>query len=104
MAELIETLEAELSHADDRVRLNRWIPQQWGVLPRIRFGRRWFNLVWLIPIGIIFLACGIPAAQELMQVPAVKEFLRRYPGQTVEPIAYSGFPLWLRLEHFFNFF
>jgi sulfoxide reductase catalytic subunit YedY len=104
MAELIEPLEAELTHADDRVRLNHWIPQQWGVLPRIRIGKRWFNLVWLIPIGIVFLAFGIPTAQELMQAPAVKEFLKRYPGQTAEPIAYSGFPLWLCLEHFFNLF
>jgi hypothetical protein len=27
----------KLSHADDRVRLSEWIPQQWGVPPRIRF-------------------------------------------------------------------
>ncbi|HJU11412.1 MAG TPA: molybdopterin-dependent oxidoreductase [Candidatus Binataceae bacterium] len=104
MAELSEPLEAELSHADDRVRLNHWIPQQWGVVPHLRIGKRWFNLLWLIPIGITCLAIGIPVAQEVMQLPVVKHFLARYPGQTAEPVLYSGFPLWLRLEHFFNLF
>ncbi len=104
MTDLTEPLEAQLAHADDRIRLNHWIPQQWGVVPRLRIGQRWFNLMWLIPIGITLLMLGIATAQELMQLSAVKSFLRRYPGQIAEPISYSGFPLWLRLEHFFNLF
>jgi sulfoxide reductase catalytic subunit YedY len=102
--ENIEPLESQLTHADDRVLLDHWVPQQWGVAPRVRFGKRWFNLLWLIPIGIAFLALGVPFAQELRQIPAVKEFLSRYPGYTTVPVAYTGFPLWLRLQHFFNFF
>lgn len=78
-----EPLEAQLTHSV-RVLLSHWIPQQWGVMPCIRVGRRWFNLVWLIPIGIVFLAIGIPVAQEVLQIPVVREFLLRYPGQTSE--------------------
>ncbi|MGH7916395.1 MAG: molybdopterin-dependent oxidoreductase [Candidatus Binataceae bacterium] len=102
--ERLEPLEEQLTHADDRVLLTHWVPQHWGVMPRVRLGKRWFNLAWFIPIGIAFLAIGVPVAQEVRQIPAVKEFLVRYPGQTAVPIAYSGFPLWLRLEHFFNLF
>ncbi|MGH8012045.1 MAG: molybdopterin-dependent oxidoreductase [Candidatus Binataceae bacterium] len=102
--EQIEPLEGQLTHADDRLLLTHWVPQQWGVMPRIRVGQRWFNLAWLIPIGIALLAFGVPFAQEVRQIPAVKEFLIRYPGQTSVPVAYTGFPMWLRLEHFFNLF
>jgi DMSO/TMAO reductase YedYZ molybdopterin-dependent catalytic subunit/thiosulfate reductase cytochrome b subunit len=47
---------------------------------------------------------GVPIAQEIRQNPAVKAFIERYPGYTAIPIHYSGFPLWLRLVHFFNLF
>lgn len=40
MAGLSDPLEAQLTHADDRVRLSHWLPPQWGVAPRIRIGRR----------------------------------------------------------------
>ncbi|MGH7934886.1 MAG: cytochrome b/b6 domain-containing protein, partial [Candidatus Binataceae bacterium] len=84
--------------------LARWTPQQWGVVPRVRFGGYWFNLLWLIPLGILFLVIGVAVAQEIRQIPAVKAFIAHYPGYTVLPIEYSGFPLWLRCMHFFNLF
>ena len=48
----------------------------------------------------------IPAVcQQLRTMPGVQEFIARYPGGTPSSAAvYSGFPLWLRLLHFFNFF
>jgi sulfoxide reductase catalytic subunit YedY len=104
MAELSDPLEAQLTHADDRVRLSHWLPPQWGVAPRIRIGRRWFNLLWLIPLSVAFLIVGIPVAQELRQIPAVAHFIARYPGQSSVPIHYAGFPAWLRWQHFFNLF
>jgi sulfoxide reductase catalytic subunit YedY len=43
-------------------------------------------------------------AQEVRQIPAVKAFMVRYSGYTNIPVHYHGFPLWLRLMHFFNLF
>src|SRR5579884_1505481 len=104
MAELNDPLEAQLTHADDRVRLSHWLPPQWGVTPRVRIGRRWFNLLWLIPFGLAFLIIGVPVAQELRQIPIVAHVVARYPGQSSVPIHYAGFPAWLRWQHFFNLF
>ena len=36
-----EPLEAALTSADDRLRLNHWLPPQNGIVPRIRIGQRW---------------------------------------------------------------
>ena len=47
----MEPLRANLSDADDRIRLNHWMPPQQGIAPRIRIGRRWFNTLWVFPIG-----------------------------------------------------
>lgn len=34
----VEPLRAKLSAADDRIRLNHWMPPQRGIAPRIRIG------------------------------------------------------------------
>lgn len=100
----MEPFEAKLTHADDRIRLSAWIPQQWAVIPRIRFGKHWFNTLWLLPLGALFLIVGAAVAQEIRRMPAVEAFMTRYPGYTALPIYYGGFPLWLRCMHFFNLF
>ncbi len=104
MSEIRELLVPRLTHADDRVRLSKWLPPQWGVAPRIRIGARWFNTLWLLPLGFAFLIIGVAVAQEVRQIPSVKSFMARYPGYTVLPVHYSGFPLWLCCAHFFNLF
>jgi hypothetical protein len=38
-----EPLEGALTGADDRLRLNHWLPPQTGIVPRIRIGRRRIN-------------------------------------------------------------
>src|SRR5215471_7512416 len=96
--------EAKLTHADDRIRLSDWLPPQWGGMPHIRFGKRWFNIWWLLPLGFLCLLIGVAVAQELRQIPAVQAFLVRYPGHTVVPVQWYGFPLWMRCMHFFNLF
>lgn len=48
-----EPLRAKLSDADDRIRLNHWMPPQNGIAPRIRIGRRWINTLWGLPIAAI---------------------------------------------------
>jgi methionine sulfoxide reductase catalytic subunit len=42
----IEPLRAKLSAADDRIRLNHWMPPQQGIAPRIRIAWRWINTLW----------------------------------------------------------
>ncbi len=100
-----DRVETGLSTADDRLRLSEWLPPQEGVVPRVRIGRRWVNVLWVLPSVVILLILGIAVAQQLRTVPVVQAFIARYPGGTpLSSAVYSGFPLWLRLLHFFNFF
>ena len=100
-----DAVEASLSPADDRVHLNHWLPPQAGVVPRIRIGQRWVNVLWALPIAFVLLVIGVASAQALRQVPAVQDFLVRYPGIPPSAVAVlTGFPAWLRLQHFLNLF
>ncbi|SAK87424.1 molybdopterin-binding oxidoreductase [Caballeronia arationis] len=100
-----DLVQAGLSPADDRVRLNHWLPPQAGVVPRIRIGQHWINVLWTLPLGFVLLVMGVAIAQALRQVPAVQEFLIRYPGAPLSAVAVvTGFPAWLRLQHFLNLF
>ena len=98
-----DRLAMNLSSADDRVRLNAWLPPQAGVVPKIRIGQRWINTLWLLPIVFALLVIAVAVAQALRDLPAVQHFLVRYPGipQTAVAVS-SGFPTWLRLLHFLN--
>ena len=82
------------------------IPAQYGVAPRIRIGQsKWFNLLWLIPIGFVLLVAAIAVASGLRTVPAVQDFMRTYPGMSELPAwAPVGLPAWLGWQHFLNFF
>src|SRR5215469_8355318 len=104
LEEKVTHFETKLTHADDRIRLSHWLPPQWGGMPHIRFGKRWINICWLLPLGFLCLLIGIAVAQELRQIPAVQAFLARYPGHLTSPVKWYGFPTWLRLMHFFNLF
>lgn len=54
------------------------IPQTRGVAPRVRVGRdRWFNLLWLIPIGFVVLIVAVAIAMGLRNDPAVARFIAR---------------------------
>ena len=101
----LEPLRASLSDADDRIRLNHWMPPQQGIFPRIRIGRRWFNTLWTLPIGVAGLFCLIALAQSLREIPAIEAFIRVHPGIAQSaPSVNSGFPWWLQLQHFLNIF
>jgi DMSO/TMAO reductase YedYZ molybdopterin-dependent catalytic subunit/thiosulfate reductase cytochrome b subunit len=100
-----DPLALQLSAADDRVRLNDWLPPQAGVVPRVRIGQRWISVLWLVPLLFVVLVLAVAAAQELRSLPAVQAFLARYPGTPAAAAAVtSGFPAWLRLLHFLNLF
>ena len=94
-----DPLAKSLSAADDRVRLNAWLPPQAGVVPKIRFGQRWLNVLWLLPLSFLVLVIGVAVAQALRELPAVQDFLVRYPGIPRSAVAVtSGFPAWLRRD------
>ena len=98
-----DPIEGKLSPADDRVLLNDWLPPQAGVVPKIRIGQHWINVLWVLPIGFVLAVIGVAIAQALRELPAVQEFLVHYPG--VPPTARAvtdGFPAWLRVQHFLN--
>lgn len=97
-----DPIEAKLSPADDRVLLNDWLPPQVGVVPKIRIGKRWINVLWALPLGFVLLVIGVAAAQALRELPAVQDFILRYPGAPPSAPVTDGFPAWLRLQHFLN--
>lgn len=39
----------------------------------------WYSVLWLIPLGFIFVVIGVPLAQQLRQLPSVQSFSQRYP-------------------------
>jgi methionine sulfoxide reductase catalytic subunit len=54
--------------------------------PRLRVGRdKWFNLMWLIPIGFALLVAAVAIGKGLYNMPAVHAFIQRYPGADIPP-------------------
>jgi methionine sulfoxide reductase catalytic subunit len=98
-----DPIASTLSAADDRIVLSDWTPPREGIIPQIRVGRHWVSLLWLIPIGAAVLVLLIALAQSLRELPSIQTFLRHYPGiAQAAPSVDSGFPAWLRLQHFLN--
>lgn len=80
------------------------IPQTRAELPSVRIGRRWFSSLWLIPLGVAALVISIAVVREMATHEWYREFITRYPGtstQYVHPVT-TGFPWWLRWQHFLN--
>jgi DMSO/TMAO reductase YedYZ molybdopterin-dependent catalytic subunit/thiosulfate reductase cytochrome b subunit len=106
---LHESFRTELVKKERDVVDENWaggVEPQFGVAPRVRVGRnRWFNLLWLIPIGLLLLIVGVAVAKGLRELPAVQGFITRYPGESPLPEnAPVGFPAWLGWQHFLNAF
>jgi sulfoxide reductase catalytic subunit YedY len=106
----VRSFRSQLTVGGDVVDPATWagsVPQATGIAPRVRIGRsRWFNLLWLLPIGFIVLIAAVAAAKGMRGMPAVQGFIERYAG-TVEPAGAeqnAGLPLWLAALHFFNLF
>ncbi len=80
------------------------LPQEKATIPSVRIGRRWFSTLWLIPIAVIGLILAVAIAQHLRQWEWVQEFIARFPGtsESFVPPVDTGFPWWLRWQHFFN--
>lgn len=107
--EIVASWRAQLTRGEDVVDPVTFagnIPQVRGVAPRIRVGRnRWFNLLWLLPIGLVVLVAAVAVAQGLRELPGVRDFIAQYPGTIVDqPEQTTGMPVWLRWQHFLNLF
>src|SRR6185437_3973465 len=106
--EIVRSSRWQLTPGENVIDVSTWagsVPQVNGVAPRVRVGhRRWFNLLWLLPIGFLLLIVAVAVAKGLRETGSVQHFISRYPG-TVEPSHPAvGFPAWARWQHFFNLF
>src|SRR5262245_17555353 len=101
-------LNAQLTRGPDRVIRKEWaggIPEERATLPQIRLGRRWYSfgrtLGFLVVVGSAFLGVGILLARYLRTLPAVQAFIADHPGTgAFGPAVTSGFPVWLRYQHY----
>jgi DMSO/TMAO reductase YedYZ molybdopterin-dependent catalytic subunit/thiosulfate reductase cytochrome b subunit len=95
-----------LSRGENVVDPETWagsLPAAHGIAPRVRVGRsRWFNLLWLLPVGWGVLLIAVAAAQGLRNMPAVQRFMARYPGTLTSPGTHPGLPWWVDAQHFLN--
>ena len=59
----------QLTLGEDRIDTATWagsVPQSAGVAPRVRAGRgKWFNLLWLLPVGLVLLLVAVAVAKGL---------------------------------------
>lgn len=98
----------ELSKKDHDVVDASWagaVPRSYGVAPRVRVGRdKWFNLLWLLPVGFVLLIVAVAVAKGLRELPAVAGFVTAHPGTVVPAGAEdtAGSPGWVGWQHFFN--
>jgi methionine sulfoxide reductase catalytic subunit len=100
----------QLTPGEDVIDPATWagsVPQVNGIAPRVRVGPgRWFNLLWLLPIGFVLLLILVAVAKGLRGDPSIEQFIKRYPGtiRPSHPQSTTGFPVWARWQHFFNLF
>jgi sulfoxide reductase catalytic subunit YedY len=80
------------------------IPQTPARTPAIRLGRRWVKSLWLIVVAVVGLILVIAVAQQLRYYSWMQSFIEGFPGTSTSyaPAVTSGFPAWLRWQHFFN--
>ena len=108
--DVVRSYRYQLTPGEDVIDTATWagsVPQVNGIAPRVRVGRnRWFNLLWLLPIGFLLLIIAVAVAKGLRGEGFMQRFIRRYPGTDVAapPAGTVGFPAWVDLQHFFNLF
>ncbi|QRX96727.1 molybdopterin-dependent oxidoreductase [Streptomyces noursei] len=108
--EAVRSYRTHLTTGEDTVDPATWagsVPQAHGIAPRLRTGRgSWFNLLWLLPLGLVILISAVAAAQGLRHVPAVRHFIEHYPGTVTSAglTRTGGLPAWTGVQHFLNLF
>lgn len=99
-----EPLKRQIEKSEDAIDLGKWYPAQNGIVPEFRVGTRWFSVHWLLLAAFIAAVFVVGVGREIYELPVIQQFIERYPGYVAYPVSYSGFPLWLRLQHAFNIF
>jgi methionine sulfoxide reductase catalytic subunit len=108
--DVVRSFRYQLTLGEDVIDTATWagsVPQVNGIAPRVRVGRsKWFNLLWLLPIGFLLLIVLVAVAKGLHGDAFMQRFIRRYPGTDVAspPAGTVGFPAWVDVQHFFNLF
>ncbi len=106
----MKSFRSQLKVGEDTIDPANWagsVPHVNGIAPRIRIGHsRWFNLLWLIPIGFVLLLVGVAAAKGLRNIAGVQTFITDHPGTVLPPTASVsvGLPWWVDVTHFLNLF
>jgi DMSO/TMAO reductase YedYZ molybdopterin-dependent catalytic subunit/thiosulfate reductase cytochrome b subunit len=104
----LESYSAEIHPAHDKIDLKTFgggfdLTRR-ATAPKLRVGRdKWFNLLWLIPIGFALLVAAVAIGKGLHNMPAVQAFMQRYPGTDSRGIR-PGMHAWQGWTHFFNLF
>ena len=95
-----------LTRGEDVVDPERWagsLPASQGIAPRVRVGRgKWFNLLWLLPIGWLVLIAAVAGAKGLWDNQSVQRFMARHPATLVSSGTHPGLPWWVKAQHFLN--
>ena len=104
----LESYSAEIHPAHDQIDLKTYGGgfdlSRRATAPKLRVGRdKWFNLLWLIPIGFALLVAAVAVGKGLHNMPGVQSFIRRYPGVDSRGIT-PGMHAWEGWTHFFNLF
>jgi len=77
-------------------------------MPQVRLGQRWFSSKQILLVGVVagaaVLILAILFARYLRTLHGVQSFVTTYPGiGAFDPPTGTGFPWWLRVQHYFNF-
>ena len=106
--EAVREYRALLTRGEDAIDPRTWagsFPAAYGISPRVRIGaNRWFNLLWLVPIGFVLLLIAVAIAKELRGMPSVEGFIRRHPGTGFATQFTTALPAWVRVQHVLNLF
>jgi sulfoxide reductase catalytic subunit YedY len=108
--DVVRSFRYQLTPGEDVIDTDTWagsVPHVNGVAPRVRVGRsRWFNLLWMLPIGFGMLLIAVALAKGLRAEPWMARFIRHYPGTMAAspPAGTAGFSGWVRVQHLFNAF
>ncbi len=86
------SFRAGLTRGEDAVDVATWagsVPAATGVAPRMRVGSKWFNLLWLLPVGFLVLLGAVAAAKGLRNTPRCSASSARIRAPICAPIAGS---------------